>query len=250
MTPCDLAHGLADGPVAAALWDGALGRAQSPCPRTDAVVAPRALLLADTPAFYGVVLASGTLEGTVAVDDRGEVGLRLEALRYENVISAISSTYFGPGFTTLSAVRRIDRDEGAVAVVGQLVLPTAIGLHQHSFPIALDLGLSSLVADGPWEGHGQAGIAASAALSHGPTQGRVGLPLTVGGAWRPGRAFALALDLQAAFAYAAAVDHVAAAPELRFAAGPGWHLELGATVPVAGRERALLAAELRTGARL
>lgn len=249
MTPaCDGA--LPDGPVAASLWDGALGRAQVACPRTELAVAPHAYLLADTPAFYGVVAASGVLEGSATLDERTELGVRLELVRYQNVISAISSSYTGLGYTTLAATRRLDEGPGpALAVVGQLVLPTALGLSAHAVPFAGDLGLAGLVREGPWEGHGQAGLAASAAVSRGPTQGRIGLPLTAGGAWRPGRAFALALDLQASFAYTAPLDHLAVAPAVRFAAG-SWGLELGATATLLGRERALLAGELRTGFRL
>jgi hypothetical protein len=243
--------GLADGPVAASLWDGALGRAQGACPRRELAVAPHAYLLADTPAFYGVIAASGVIEGSALLDRRTELSARLELVRYQDVISAISSSYLGLGYTTVGATRRVD-DGGsgpALAVVGQLVLPSAFGLSAHAAPFAVDVGLAGLARRGPWEGHAQAGLAGSAAISHGPTQARLGVPLTAGGAWRPGSAFATVLDLQASVGYTAALDHLALAPALRFGAG-NWGLELGATVPVLGRERALLAGELRTGLRL
>ena len=105
---CETDGGLPEGPVAASLWDGALGRAQSACPRAELAVAPHAYLLADTPAFYGVVAASGVLEGSAVLDRRTELGVRLELVRYQNVISAISSSYTGLGYTTLSATRRVD----------------------------------------------------------------------------------------------------------------------------------------------
>lgn len=243
-----LGSGMPEGPVSAALWDGGLGRAQNLCPRTSIGVDGRGYLLVDTPAFYGQIVASGTIEGRVAVDDATAVSLRMETLRYQTVISAIPSSFTGYGFTTVGVTHRLG--ERGLGVVGQVVLPSAIGLYGHSWPVGADLGVAGVTGRGPWEGHGQVGLAASAGLSKGPTQARVGVPVTLGGSLRAGAAFAVALDAIGSFGATAPVDHLAAAPAVRFAAGDHWGLELGAAVPLAGRERGLAAVSLATSWRL
>lgn len=242
--------GMPDGPVRAALWDGGLGSAQSTCPRDALDAQGRGYLLADTPAFYGQIVASGTLSGRISVDPRTQVGLGLEVVRYQDVIGAVPSSFLGYGFTTVSAMRLLSDDGPRLAVTGRAVLPTAIGLFGQTWPVGVDVGLAGAAGGERLEVHGQAGVAGSGAISKGPTQVRLGVPLTVGGAWKPGSAFALVADVQAALGYTAPLDHLAVAPAVRFAGGRSWGLELGATVPLAGRERALTAAELTTSWRL
>jgi hypothetical protein len=247
LSPCEPDGGLAAGPTAAALWDGGLGLAHRVCPRTEAGLAPRALLLVDTPNFYGQIVATAALDASVAADDRTEVWLHLEPVRYQNVISAIPASFVGHGFTTLGASRQLDGAGATVtALQGQLVLPSAIELQGRALPFALELGLGAERAlSERWSAHGRLGAATSASFSRGPLQPRAGVLATVGAAFRAGRAFAAVLDAQTSFAYTSALDHVALAPGLRFAAGPVG-FELAAAVPLAGRERTLAVVELHS----
>ncbi|MEZ4239064.1 MAG: hypothetical protein R3F59_23505 [Myxococcota bacterium] len=245
--PCDVDGGLPTGPAQVALWDGDLGRARPVCARTQVALAPRALLLVDTPAFYGRISALAGLEGTVAVD-RTALWLRLEPVRYESVISAIPSSFLGYGYTSVGVTQRLDAGgPTATAFHGTVVLPTAVRLQGNAAPLGLDLAFALDHAAGPWSVHGQAGYAFSASLTR-PAEVRTGFTGTGGGQWRPGRAFAAVLDLQAAISYTAPLDHLAVAPALRFGAGPVG-IELAGTVPVAGRERALAAVSLRGSVR-
>lgn len=246
--------GIPIGPAAVSLWDGELGRARSIVPRTALDLAPRGLLLVDTPAFYGEIVAALAVEASVAADPRTGFWLRLEPLRYQNVIGAIPSDFLGYGTTTVGLVRRLGSDgdgdgEGTgFAFASELVLPSAIGLYGHTWPFGLDLALAFDRADGPLAVHGQLGYLVSAAASQGPSQLRTGLAGTLGGVWQPGRAFGLVLDLQCTLGYAAVLDHLAAAPGIRFGAG-AWGLELASAIPLFGRERALAAVELHSSVR-
>lgn len=243
------AEGLPVGPAAVGLWDGELGRARSVYPRTEIGLAPHLLLLVDTPAFYGQVQAGAALEASFAADPSTGLWLRLEPVHYRNVISAIPSDFLGYGFTTLGLTRRLDTaGKTAVAFQSELVLPSAIGLYGHSWPFGLDVALAADRAYGVVSVHGQLGYVMSAAATRGPSQLRSGFAGTAGGVWQPGGAFAVVLDLQGAAGVTAVLDHLAVAPGVRFAAG-AWGLELAAALPLAGRERALAAAELHSTVR-
>ena len=250
-SPCEPQGGLATGPAAISLWDGDLGRSRRACPRTELVAGPRALLLVDTPAFYGQIVASGQIEASIAPSDRSELWLRLEPIRYQNVISAIPASELGYGFTGVGLTHRLDGGgPSAVALVTELTLPSAIGLQGNALPFGLAAALalqhrySDLLST-----HGQLGYVWSTSFGHGPSQLRTGYVGSFGASLSPGRAFALALDAQAALAYTAPLDHIALAPALRFAAGR-FGIELAASLPLLGRERALAAVELRSSWRL
>lgn len=238
------------GPVQAWLWEGQLGLAQAACPKTTVGIGPRVSLLVDTPAFYGRVAASGTLEARLALSERTAVGMTMEALRYESVISALSSSWVGYGSTTLTATTRVDEGRSlALAMAGRLVLPTAIGLYGQAHPVGGDVGLAFDAGGGAWSAHGQVGVAALASIGIGPTALATGLPVTLGATWQLRPGFALALDTQSSFAFEAPVDHVAIAPAVRLGSGR-YGMELGAAVPVAGEDRTLLAARFGFAAAL
>jgi hypothetical protein len=71
-----------------------------------------------------------------------------------------------------------------------------------------------------------------------------------GAAWRPVRPFAVVLDVTSSFGYTAPVDVVSASLGVRVGIGERVGVELGAAVPLAGRERALAAGELKVNVRL
>lgn len=249
--PCPV-DGMADGPVVAGLLDGNLGRARRACVRDEVGVTVGGLLVADTPNFYGHLVGGLTLDGSLAVDDRTEVFATLELFRYDSVISALTSTYTGLGHTGIGASRVLTAsDRGVLALNGKVVLPTAFGLYRNSWPFGVDLGLA-----GAWQAHdvvrlhGQIGALASAAASRGASQPRLGAMTTVGAELRPGRAFAVVADLASGFGYTAPLDVVSGALGLRFSDGKRWGLEIGGTVPFAGRERATAAVDVRNTVRL
>jgi hypothetical protein len=234
---------LPTGPVQAWLTDGMVGLAQPTCMATSLGVAPRAALLVDTPAFYGNIGVTATLDATFAPDDRTSLGLALEPVHYESVISALSTSWLGYGATTLTAARRVDRDDAPVelAMVARVAVPTPVDRTNNPV-LAADVGLAVASRPAPLEGHAQFGLSASGGLA-GPVDLRTGLPVTAGLGWSAGRAFGLAADLQSSFGTWAPVDHVAVAPAVRFA-GPRWGAELGASLPIAGADRTLTAVRL------
>lgn len=249
---CDLlpTAGLSTGPVTATLADGGLGRARRVCARSEVGGAAKGLLLVDTENFYGHVVAGAVFDGSWALDEKTELFGQLELVRYDSVISAATASYLGPGHTTLGATRRLD-DDGPFAwgVTGKLVLPTAFGLYRNAFPLALDVGPVAQVGSGMFRAHGGLLLKGSVQASRGPAFPRAGLSPTLGGAFVPGKAFAAVLDVQSSFLYDAPVDHLSLAPGLRFAA-KRVGIDVAATLPLAGRERALTGIELRTVGRL
>jgi hypothetical protein len=240
---CAANPALPSGPVQAWLTDGMLGLAVPTCATTSVGVAPRASLLADTPAFYGNLVATGTLDATIAPDDRTAVQLALEPLHYEGVISAVSASWLGYGATTVTALRRLDGEDGPLelAMVGRAALPTPPGSTRNP-TFGAEVGLAIATREGPVDGHAQVGMVASGGL-RGPLDLRSGLPVTAGVGWSASRRFGLAADVVASFGTWAPVDHLAVAPAVRVA-GERWGLELGGAVPVWGDDRTLAAVRL------
>jgi hypothetical protein len=113
----------------------------------------------------------------------------------------------------------------------------------------MDVGLTVSREAGPLVAHGAVYALGSVAASQGPAFPRAGLTGTLGAEWRPVKPFAVALDLNAGFGYTAALDHLAAAIALRGAIGDRGGIELAATLPFAGEQRALAAGELRGSVR-
>ncbi|MFZ5478597.1 MAG: hypothetical protein ACOZNI_17635 [Myxococcota bacterium] len=234
--------GMPVGPVQAGFYDGDLGVARRACHRTEVGLAGGGLVVADLANFYGHLVAGGTLDASWAATERVEVFASVEAFRYDTVLGAIPAEHAGLGHTAIGgswAVR-----DGA-AVTGRVVLPTAAGLYENAFPYAFDVGMSFAREAGPLVAHAAVYGLGSFAASKGPAFPRAGLSLTLGGEWRPVKPFALALDLTSGLGYTAGLDHVAAGIGLRGALGKRGGIELAATVPLAGEQRALATAELR-----
>ena len=251
--PCDLlTDGMNDGAVVASLYDGGLGRAHSPCPRNELGVTGGAYLLADTANFYGHIVAGATLDGRWAVNDRVEVYGSAEAVRYDNVIGALSSDYLGYGHTTVGASGVLwGGDRSVVALNGKLVLPTAFGLYENSWPVGADLGVAWAWAKSErFRAHAQLGGVGSGAITAASAQPRAGAEATGGVEWRFVKPVAVVADVEAGFGYTAPLDHLALGVGFRARLGDRGGLELAGLVPLAGRERALAAAALRGNVRL
>lgn len=240
------------GPVPVGYLDGDLGVAHRLCGRTEVSLGAGGLAVVDTANFYGHIVAGGTLSGSWAATDRTEIYAAIEAFRYDSVITPIPATYMGFGHVSLGASQRLwESDNFGIGAHGRLVVPTAVGLYRNAYPLGLDLGVSALwAAHRTFRVHGDVGGLGSAAISAGPALPWAGARVTVGAEWQPVRPFAVVVDLDSAFGYTDAVDHVAGSLGLRAGIGKRVGLELAASYPFAGRERALATGELRVDVRL
>src|SRR5690606_8555248 len=61
--PCEGLDGMPEGPVAVGVRPGELGRAHRVCGRSEAAIGGSALLLADSPNFYGHIVGTVDLDG-------------------------------------------------------------------------------------------------------------------------------------------------------------------------------------------
>ena len=98
--------------------------------------------------------------------------------------------------------------------------------------------------------HAQAGVVASAAIGAGAADPRVGFAGNLGVELRPLPALGLVVDLQGNFGYQAPVEMVAASLGLRLSDRKRFGFELGATIPITGRERTAVSIDFRFSARL
>ena len=250
--PCDRhAFGLPTGPVQAGLLDGELGRARRVCGRSEVALDAGGLLLVDLPNFYGRIAAGVRLEGSWAFAERGELFGSFEAFRYDSLITPLSSSAAGIGHATVGASYRFfGNDRAALGINGKFVLPTATPLYQHTWPLGFDAGLAAqLEAHRLVHFHLQAGLLTSVGMGKGPAQPRIGAALTAGAELRPHDTFAVAIDLHSSFGYTAPVDVFAAALAIRFSDARRFGFEIGATVPIAGQERAAARVDLKASVR-
>jgi hypothetical protein len=243
----DFAWGLPAGPVAAGLRDGDLGRGRRLCGRHEVGLGAQAGLVVDRPNFYGHLLADISLDGSVRVGRRVELFAELALLRYQKVISVFSSQYVGLGHLGLGATGRfLVRDKTSLGVTGRLVLPTAFGLYEHAWPLAMEAGIAALfAAHRTVHFHLQAGPIWSFAFSQGASQPRLGAAITAGAELRPVPGFGFTADLVTGFGYEAPVDVLAVALALRWSDARRFGFELGANIPLAGREPELVVIEAR-----
>jgi hypothetical protein len=247
---CAWPNGMATGPVQAGLLDGELGRAYRACPRSELALGGAGLAVIEPDQFYGRLQAAGVLRASWARTEESELYLRLEAVRFDTVISSVDAAAFGLGHTTLGAAQRLLEGPRARLALGtRVVLSTAFALYHHAWPIGVDvLALGEYSAREWLRLHGGAGPLGSFALGGGPTQPRLGVALLAGAQWLPWGWASVVLDLHAQLGYTSALDVLALAPGLRFG-GTRVGVELSGLVPVLGRERALAAVLLQVGVR-
>ncbi len=244
---CDEPSSLPMGPVTAGLLDGDLGLGLPACGRSQVAMAGGGMLLADTFNFYGNLSAGLTLEGSYA-RGRGQLLGGWEFLRYESVIAPLPSSFLGLGHLRLGGgYRLVEKENLAFSLHGQAVLPTTSGLYQNAFPIGFDLGLSAQIrAHEHIHVHGDVGLLGSVAVTSGDPQPRLGAAVTAGVELRPSRRFALVVDLYGNFGYGGEpLEVFAAALALRFADDKRFGMEMGATIPLAGRDQTALSFEMR-----
>ncbi|MEZ4322250.1 MAG: hypothetical protein R3F61_32555 [Myxococcota bacterium] len=241
---------LPQGPLTVTLQPGDLGRARSACLRTEVGLGGGAALVVDTPDFYGRIQLMGTVDGRIALPGTPvSVEVGVEPLRIDNVIAPIAVSASGFGASYVGATWQFDETENSVlSATARVVLPTAGG-SQNQRPIAADLGL---VGQHRWtekvDVHGGLMLYGNRMVGPGPDVPRTALSGMAGLAWHPSSHFALVLDVPVSVAWTGPVDYLALSPGVRVGAGP-WALELGVMAPLAGADRSLVAADLRTSIR-
>lgn len=242
------------GPATAFYRAGDLGAPRRICPREEVALGGGGVIVADSDHFYGHIVATGDLSGSLMVRDDTELFFNAEVVRMDSILGAIPASSIGPGHLTVGAMRAFSNPAGTVGggFHGRLVLPTAIGLYNSAAPFGLDVGFGSVQQlGGRMFLHADSTLLAQVVFGGGTGWLQFGVGALTGLEWRPGSAFAMVLDLHAGFGFADALDDVSVAPGFRFGAGDHLGVELSAMVPFIGRDRApLAAADLRLSWRL
>ena len=231
-------------PIAIGLREGDLSTPRRACTRSEVSLLGGGSLIADTDDFYGNVRLAGVVSGAWALSEDSELFLALEVVRFQTVISSLSASTFGLGHTSVGAAQRIVHGRSwLITGATRLVLPTALGIYENSWPFGLDVGVSaSNTFSDSLEVHGWFGWTGSIAATRGPNQPRVGALLDAGITWTPASWFGLVLDVEGSAFYREVLDHVAGGIGLRAAVSDALAFSLDAKVPLAGDERALAGA--------
>ncbi len=239
--------GVPQGPVAADIVDGDLGAAHGVCPTTSIGLTAGGNAIVELENLYGRIRATGTLTGSYALSDRAELYAKVEAVRFDTIITAISVTGIGPGYTDVGAsYRLLEGPHAALGLHGTLVLPTAFTLDQHSWPLGVDVG-----ADGVYAVKDNFLLHASvvpnfgAALGGGPAYPAFGVNLDLGAEWKPFKRFGVVLDGISAFGRTDVLDYAGVGVGFRGGIGDHFGLSLEARAPLVGKARELAGADLR-----
>jgi hypothetical protein len=235
------------GPSTAPLLDGMLGVPRRACFRTEVALAGDAYIIADAPHFYGNVRVGGRVSGSVNVSDLVEIWGSFEAVRWQSVLSAVSSSYVGTGYLTLgSSLRLFDEDQRRVAGWVRVVLPTTSGLDQHTQPLALEVG-----ATAEWNAHpnvrfhGALSLVGSIGVSDiAPPLPRGGVRVGGGLDWIPYEWLSFQVELVSGFGYRDGLDYLGLAGGARLGLGDRIGVDLSVLWPFVGAERAIAGAQL------
>ncbi len=241
------------GPFGTGFLDGQLGDGRRACERDEVALAEEGYVIARPADFYGNIRLGTRISGSVIVTRGVSLFGSLEALRYQALISAVDNTYLGLGYLSIgTAARYFGADGWSLVAYGRMVLPSTTGLDRLSQPWALELGTSAEGALATnFRFHGVLALIGSAvASSVAPPDPRGGVRLSAGLDWVPSDAIAIVVELASGLGYRDALDFLAASVALRFALGDVVGIELGATYPFLGEERALLSGHLAISARL
>jgi hypothetical protein len=235
------------GPLQVPLLDGMLGAAHRECPRTEIALGGDAYLVADTASFYGNIRVNGRVSGSVRIARTAELFFSFETVRWQSLISAVSAGYLGLGYLSVGGRFVFVRTGQVIATLGHRgVFPTTTGLDQHAIPWGNDLGVTVAWAMLPnIRIHYWLNALLLVTLSgNAPSLARGGMRTGLGVDWHPYDWLAFVVEVGSGFAFRDALDFISLQPGVRLAFGPEVALELSATFPVLGAERALGAAYL------
>lgn len=234
-------------PLTQTLWDGGLGVASTACAMPRITVGPQVYAVIAPEQFYGQLRGTLVLQGELPVNSRWSLNARGELWRRQDVISSLRANYSGMGLLTLGAAYQLSEGRVPLSLSSHVVIPTALGLYDHSYPVALDVGLSAAFPlDAKLALYGHVGAVASASVSPGIWGERTGAVTTVGLGYQAFSWLTLVAETRAAFGYDAALDHISSGGGFRARYG-AWGVSVEALLPWAGRERSLGAAGLSVG---
>ncbi|MCA9604875.1 MAG: hypothetical protein H6719_07545 [Sandaracinaceae bacterium] len=240
------------GPLQVGELDGFLAVPHRACPREEVALGGDVLLVADTADLYGNLHVNGRGRLSALLGDpRVEAFVSWEAVRYQALLSAVSSSYLGLGYLSWGASGQLEEREGrAFALTGRMVLPTTTGLDQSSQPLAMDLGVTgAFVLNENFRAHIWLTLLGSLGIGAGPADPRGGVRFGGGLDWRPFEWLSFVAEVQSGFFYRALLDVLAVNAGVRLALGPEVGVELAAALPLFG-ERAFDDGALPLGASL
>lgn len=251
--PCTLmGDGMPTGPVDPTFHDGDLGAARRGCLRSEVGIGVGGRLTVETANFYGYIAGGLQLDGSVKLGDRFEVFAKIDAPRIDLAIASLSRMALGVGpLSGGFAFTQEVRDDLAIGTHAAVMLPTAYGGYQHTSPMGAELGINLTWQGAPilllhtsLVGYTAFGVGAV------PADPEFGMTANLGIEVRPTQVFGFVVDLDASLFYVETVDHIAPGIGLRFSDGKRFGFELGARLPVYGRERALVTLGARTSVRI
>lgn len=233
---------LLEDPIAIGFEDGPIGSVRRACPRSQVSLEAGGILIAEPEEFYGNLRAAAVLEASYAIG-RNEIFVALELVRFQTVISSLSASNFGVGHLAIGGTHLLSEGKTTAAITAHATLPTAVGLYENSYPIAIDIGLtgSERVFE-HFETHGYLGARGSFGVGTGPLALRSALLLDVGIGWRAVDPLAVVVDMEAALGSRAVLDHLAIGLGVRAALFDGLLVALLLKSPFAGDERSLVSA--------
>lgn len=236
-----------DGPLPAGFHRGDHGVARRACPRTEAGIGLGGRAVVEPQNFYANLVGHLRVDGSIEIAPRLELFGALELLEAQQVISSFRAGHLGLGNTSLGATWLFhESDEVGLAAFGRATLPTALGLYQRAFPVGGDIGVTGVVVPiEPIRLRAAAFGTSALTLGGGAPTPRAGFAGQIGMDVAPWHWLALSAELNGAALYAAPLDHAALGLGARFAIWEGLGAEIGAVVPLAGRERNLATAIAR-----
>jgi hypothetical protein len=247
--PCS--NGLVDaGPLLAGPGPTDFGQIPEACPGTDLFLRLRGELLADSPDFYGVVTAGGTLRGRWQFLPRWTLTAAFDPATFIYPINAvITSSEVSVGPATAGVQRTFMFERTAVAPYARLLLPFD-SARRYGSRWGAELGVSASYRLCDCGGL-RAGLSAPATLTvlGGYGHGIFAPSALVDGVYapRPWVAFSLGAVARVQAAPQGSLRALAARASARLENRCGWHLALAGDVPLAGKDRTDFAVSLFVG---
>lgn len=245
---CDwAASALPEGPVPFGYQSADVSTGRRACPRTEAGFGLQGGAIIEVANFYGAVTGAGVLSGSLALRPDLEVFASLEAVRVQYVQNAsLTGMAVSLGQLTAGATYvALTRGAFVLAPSVRLELPTSF-----ASPTTRTLGgeVGAALMYRPinrFDVHGYVGADVSTGLGAAASQPKAGFLVNVGTEYALCSGFAAVLDANVHFGHRDTLDYIAPALGLRFRAGEHFGAEVGASLPVAGPERALAVGGLK-----